>query len=342
MEGRRIWLPFMFIALLLSACTAPRFEGSTLEGKKAIIDAVDNDLTNLDCTSAITKIEGLYNSSNTDNEVRLARAAAQGCAGGAKDMVATMDLIIANPAVLAGPAFWELLAQMSWETSTTKLDTKITASNNSIDALFSAVSPGTIIAAADQINAGTPNVGTIVADDRVGDANLYLSFISMYLAGNLQDRYGAPTATFKRGQLMGQTASQPAGWTLNSNVTNDACAYASSLVNLMDAIDVVGKNLEKAEYAKAFKDIAGQLGPLLDEACDAACRGEDTGVVDYGAAGCAFAADHDCKGTAARPCMLALRDRRICTSTDPLAAKAKCAAAGIALFVSKHPAGWSP
>jgi hypothetical protein len=54
-------------------------DGGTPLGKQAILDAVDIFLTTENCTDAVSQITGLYNSANTDNDVRMRAASAYGC-----------------------------------------------------------------------------------------------------------------------------------------------------------------------------------------------------------------------------------------------------------------------
>ena len=350
----RLVVPVILLSLF-AACSAPRMDGSTVEGKQAILDAVDIALTNGDCAGAIATIEPLYNSKYTDNDVRLARAAAHACSGGISSMAVVIQKLALSSSSLNGPSFWELITKIFYHWETDVLDTRITAASNSVDALFAAVSEGTVVASANQLNPTSFNVGSLFAPDRIADSNLFLIFVSMAMIGQFNSRYGEPNpVTFKRGKILGSDASNADGWTVYDKVDANACNYAASVVNLLDAINESATSLE-GKVGDMMDSIGGAFGSLINDACNAACKGEATGGVDYAAVGCGafggnppiadmdFSGDELCKGTAGRPCLLALRNRDSCIVAEPTAAnyRAQCAAAGIAKFVSENvAAGW--
>ncbi|MBU6374941.1 MAG: hypothetical protein KGQ59_02995, partial [Bdellovibrionales bacterium] len=76
----RSWLSVALgtLVLLLSACVIPGDEG----GAAGTISKVNAALNSGDCTSAITEIEPLYNSSGSTDQVRRLRASAHGCRTG--------------------------------------------------------------------------------------------------------------------------------------------------------------------------------------------------------------------------------------------------------------------
>ena len=361
MEGlsARVVLSAAIMTLLAISCSAPREEGAEQSGKAAILDSVYAALTREDCATAIGIIEPLYASANTDNDVRLARAAAQGCKAGANNMFSLLTKIAGNSSSLAGNKFWELITEMFYHQTESEQDKRISAAGSALDALMAAVTNGTVISAANQVNAGTNNVGTLIADDRLDDANLYMVFSAMAMAGNIQTRYGQPQApaesNYKRGKILGSDGSNVDGWTRYEYADDNACGYAASIINMLDAMEVVATKIN-GKYATDMKNIQGAFADLINNACDAACRGEIALDVDYAGVGCGdfpggdptgfpaldFTADHLCKGTTKRPCMTALRNREACAIATPTVTsiRASCAAAGIARFVSNSVMGW--
>jgi hypothetical protein len=319
-------------ALLLTtaACTVPKYDGGNLQGKAAILDATHVALSSEDCTTAIAAIESLYGSSNTDNEVRMARASAQGCAAGVSNFFSTFGQLVSNADSLGGSGLWETMSKMFWETDADALDKRITAGGYSTDALMAATKAGSVIAATSQVG-GAPNVGSLLGADREDTANLYLVFISMSQIGALQNRFGSPNAsTYKRGQIMGKTATNADGWTKATKVDSNACAYAAAILNMIDSIAAVSNALSGSSKDN-FAKITDAFSVAIGAACNEGCKG-----VAY-ATGCGFT-DDDCQGTATRPCPLSLHNRNSCTGST--SDRASCAAAGIAKFISSDVLGW--
>jgi hypothetical protein len=348
----RLLLVSVFAACFASACTAPRFDAATLPGKTAILDAVYSALNNKDCATAISTIEGVYGTSYSDNEVRLARASAFACKGGVEDLSALFMEIANNASALTGPAFWSFITQLFYDSSANVLDTRMAANLYATDALFAALKPGTVILSANRVNDDTPNVGSVIVDDRISDANLLLILVSMAQMGVIQSRYGNPDpATFAKGQVLGWEATNTDGWMVWDKIDDNGCDYAASVVNLFDAIGVISQQVEGSN-GRNMAAIADTFGGLINDACDSACRGVNAVLgVNYGDVGCGGAApagfdlssDYSCKGTASRPCQLLLRNRDICKATaagNADVVRAKCAAAGVARFVSQSLVGW--
>ena len=146
-------------------------------------------------------------------------------------------------------------------------------------------------------------------------------FLSMSLIGSLENQYGAPNATtFHRGQLIGATVAQPAGWATATNVTSDACTYAASILNYIDAAASTAA-VVSGSLPTLLGKTASALGPLINAACDAGC------------VTCGFPVG------SCTPCPTTLRNRATCTglATD----MNTCSAAGIANFINTGgTAGW--
>ena len=113
---RRWLLPESFGALpwlaavsaLATACGAPAMDASTDIGKQAILDQVNQDLSIQDCSDALALIKPVYNSANTDNDVRMAMAESYACAAGFNLFDTVNNLT--NGAGLSGGAFFNFLA----------------------------------------------------------------------------------------------------------------------------------------------------------------------------------------------------------------------------------------
>jgi hypothetical protein len=340
MDGRtKKVLAFLLLALA-SGCSAPRFDGCTLEGKAAIIDEVHKALNSEDCATAIAQIEGVYASECTSNEIRYARAAAQACAAGMSNTFRFVGQLAENSGSLGGATFWKVMTQLFYSSDTDTLDTRVQAGWNATDALQSMLQLGAVVASANQVNADTFNVGSTIPADRLADANAYLIFVSMAMIGSIQSRYGGPNpSTFGRGQTLGATVANPDGWTKATSVDETACSYASSVVNMLDGINEV-TGLLSGTLKNSLESISGAFSAQIADACNAGCRGGMHNGVNYAITGCSFA-DDICEGTDETPCVSALRDRTSCTGQ--VSNRATCAAAGIARFVSADPfVGWQP
>ncbi len=345
----RIYSELVFavaVLMVTASCGAPAYDHKTIAGKQAIIDQVHLLLTNSECTSAIASVEGLYNSEYTDNEVRYARAAAHGCSAGIEDLVDVMTFIMDNASSLAGPGFWKSLTELFYVVDDTKTaeqlstlhESRMVSGWNSSDALMSIIGPGLSISPMNITFQNTYNPGSVVVTDRLVNANLFHLFVAMSVIGNTQARFGAPDpTTFARGQIMGASSGNTDGWTKEDYVDEAACGYAAGVVNMLDSINDTAANLTGAAKS-SLETIATTFGDFVDQACDAGCQGTlfPTG------ANCAFAAGI-CAQSSKQPCLKAIRNRKLCATRDLISDvddKARCAAAGIASFISLSPLGW--
>ncbi len=293
---------FTLIFTLTFACSAPRYDDGDTLSKQAILDAVQIALTNKDCITAIQLIDPLYESDRTDNEVRLARASAYGCA-------ATIDffgLLGELTAGISGTSFWAMMAQNFPETS----DSVLEATYQSTDALMSIINEGVVVAESNKINQTTDtkvsyNVGSIYVGDRSDDSNFYLIFVSMAMLGVIETRNGDPNPAGS----YGKTKDMP--WTTVAAMTTEGCAYASAMLNLIDASEQMMDDLGllKTVIEALLYGEAG--GPALKTSVNAAC-----------VQGCT-----DC-GITCSECPRNLRSRSTCDSTDATDTEA-CAAVGI-------------
>lgn len=317
---------FVFILFIfLSHCSKQQFECSSDEGRKALIKAVDDALSNQECGKAVSIIEPYYNQPGCGiDEIRLARASAYACEANINFFGLVADLGTVN---LTGSVLWESLTQLFPSVST---DSRVTGGQFSLDSLF-AIRKGNIVTPPEYIiNAGTQHPGVLVAAHRTEDSNLYAMLVTMSLIGSLQNRYGAPDGAYQKTKALGRIAGNPDGWMDATFVDSHACTYASSVLSLIDTITVVGSTLANTiggSLATNINAIATTYSAALDVACEAGCQGTDAI-----SSGCAFPAG------SCTPCPISLRNRNSCTSavTD----KNSCAAAGIINFINTNALGW--
>jgi hypothetical protein len=329
------WIP-IWTAVLLSAGGCSSSSTETLD-KNAIIDRVDAALTEGDCATAVDEITPLYNSAQSDNEVRLKAASAYGCHATINFFKVTGELIAKGPAALAGAPMWRTMSELF--PSVAGYDYVVEGGLYATDALQSALVPGAIILPAYQVNAGGYNVGSVFSTDRVTDANLYLVYASMASVGGILNRYGSPDpATFIK--------TIPLTWTTPGQLTasSDGCALASSVLNLLDSMDFAAQLIDGALSA-SFSSATSTLMGVFDHACSLGCQGgawDDTtdpllkavdpvtGNAGWTATGCASISCSECPRE--------LRNRASCTG---LPDTATCAAAGIINYLNSGVLGWN-
>ena len=307
----------LLILLATSACSVPRYDPATEEGKRGIIDAVNIALTQGDCSKAVELIEPLYNSKYTDNEVRLLRASAHACNAGVQFFPLVGELISSN---IVGSGFWMTMARLF----PSKInDIKVESGWFATDALMATLKGGTVLIPSTTINSGTDNPGSIKGQDRTNDANLFTFFVSLSTIGALQNRYSATNpSNYHKTQVLGYTAAKPQGWALPANMTEEGCSFASALLNMVDST----ANITNAGLLQNAFSAISNLGVAFDAACEAGC----TGALPTG---CTFPA-----GSCAS-CPISLRKRDSCTPVDTDINS--CAAAGIISFINTDPTlGW--
>jgi hypothetical protein len=322
----------------LSACSSSSTEQSL--DRQAILDRVDAALTTGDCATAVAAIDPLYNSAQSDNEIRLKAASAYGCNANINFFKVTTDLVAKGPDNLLGEKLWRTLTELF--PSATGYDYVVEGGLYAMDALQSALVPGAMILPAYQVNPGGYNVGSVFTTDRVIDANLYMIYVSMASVGGLLSRFGSPNTT-----TYIKTAALP--WTTYSQLTSssDGCAVASSVLNLLDSMDAA-RVVISGSLSGSFGAATSLLMSVFDHACSLGCLGwtnddQDplilpdgqavgTGEPDWTPSGCA-GANITCTG-----CPWELRNRASCTG---LKDQVTCAAAGIVNFMNSGRFGWN-
>ncbi len=295
------------ICLLSVGCGSSTLDATTADGKKALLDAVNIALSKKDCKGALSQIQSVYNSLNTDNSIRMATASAYGCAATINFFVLAMNLT-ANLGSLGGSAFWEFLVT---EFPSSSGDGRFEAGQLAQDALHSAIHPGAILLPEQKYNIDGFNPGSLLLSGRISDANAYLFFITLAEMGTVMNRYGSPYPNGKK------SADLP--WTTPTTVDADGCAYASAVVNFVDAIGGLADSTT-GSMKTTLLALQSSFSAGIYQACDDAC------FTTCGLAHCTT-------------CPLALRNRTSCTylATDA----SSCAASGIVNFINNTPLlGW--
>jgi hypothetical protein len=172
------------LATLLSACGgSPNYSCDTEDGRKAIVADVDKYLSNQDCASALALVEPYYTQTGCGTDpIRLARASANACAANINFFQLITDLASVS---LVGSGIWSSMTQLF---PSSLADQRVTAGQNSLDALFALQVPGSLTPPQYIINASSPSPGTLQAQHRTEDSNLYGMLVSMSLIGALQNR----------------------------------------------------------------------------------------------------------------------------------------------------------
>lgn len=317
-----------------------------LEQYSSVLHRTRHYLDQGDCTNAIISIEGLYNSASSNNEVRMLRAAAHGCAAGIPDFLSfVLDLVSSD---IVGGALWTTLAEKFAVTDEDEAASRISSAWSSIDALQAVITPGRQVLSTFYVNEGTDNVGSVLASDRLDESNEYLTFVSMASIGNLENFYGAPDSNYNQGQNLGATGSSPQGWSvataLRSTTDPAGCAYAAAILNMLDGLHETADSLPES-VGGSLSDLESQFSDAIAEACMAGCAGSAGGPVTVAGyamtpnSGCAFTDPTDCQVQGGRPCPRRLRDKMACTGS--VTNESSCAAAGLIQFINEHPIlGW--
>ena len=301
---------FGIFLIILLGCSEAGFDSAGNANalqKQYVLDAVNIALSTGDCATALAKVYPIYNSSVSDTDIRLATAASYGCSAGIS-VFTVIDNLISFPEPLGGPGFWDFLV-FQFPSVSSPDDKKPTAALLGLNALFSTINPGTILASPYLVNSGTVNPGSLLTADRTSDANTYLMFMGMSLMGTLMNRYGSPSANHHKGN--------PVPWTTPATAKGDGCRFASGLLNFYDGITYIGNNAP-SQVQSIYNSITSFLSSSLDQAC---------------ALGCTL---NGCNSVCSN-CPTTLRYGENCTGVNTDANS--CAAAGLATFLNSSWAG---
>ncbi|OFZ18953.1 MAG: hypothetical protein A2X94_13470 [Bdellovibrionales bacterium GWB1_55_8] len=277
------------------------YDTSTIDGRRATLDAAQIHLSEGECTEAIEKLEGIYKSASVDNEVRMITASAYACVANVNFFKMIGELVENSP-LLGGGAFWSLLAKLFPSPASDPDDKAVEGAILASDALMATLKPGAVILPESYIDPEGFNPGATLASDRADDANLYLLFVSLAAIGAMENRFGAPDATYL-GTLPWQAGD-------HVDMETDGCAFASSVLNFVDTVGSVA-NSSSPELGAALLTLKTGIADGMDAACTAGC----------------FVCGLVCDG-----CPITLRNRRSCTGL--LTDKNSCAAAGIVNLVN--------
>jgi len=289
-------------AILCSACSRGTLDLSNNTDREALKIDIQNALTAGNCSQAIDLSKQLYFSSYTDNDVRMLYASSLACNIGIK--LYPLISQIGDSDFSNADAIFKSLVRLF--PSRTALDSKLQSGWFAQDALQAMLNPGTVIGPIDAINAGTENPGSVLARDRVTDANVYLVFIAMSELGTSLNRYGFNASDDPATLGYAQQVDLP--WQTLLDVKADtsgaACGTASAMLNLFDGIEAM---IEAAagSTTDSLSDILTQLESAAETAANTQCS-----VIDgFSASQCAAA-------------ITRLRDRASCGESDPIASTA--------------------
>ncbi len=313
-------------------------DGGTVLGKQGILDATTMDLNAGNCGAAINVISPLYNSGNSDNNVRLMAASAFGCDAGV-NIFQMIDHMDSDSGTLTSGGFFAFLAQIFYGISG---NFSVAGSYAAVDALQAILLPGALVLTSDQVNSGTDNPGSVWVCDRMQDSTTYLLFVSMAMIGAIENQIPSvvsgtsiDSTTFDlTGGTLPWTSATAAGMatdTTGRGITG--CAYASAILNLSDSMNgVPGKcsgmcgSFTGSLQTSCTKMASALSASSLDAACSLGCLA------------CGITCPTD-PVTGSAGCPITLRDRNNCTGAASDANS--CAAAGIITLInSKAPAGW--
>ena len=322
----RVLVSLVLIAqIALSSCGAPSVDLNTALGKRFTITQTNIDLSSFNCAAAYDQIYPLYNSRNTDNEVRMLMGSTYACFAGL-NLYELVGDIVAGTAVLGAAGGMFALMTLEFPSTLTPGDKVVENASNGIMAAQSMIRSGVPVIAAHQINAGSFNVGSTLKEDRMDDGNSLIFFTSWAVVGGINGRYGVPNATGN--PTVALNATYP--WTLIDGNTVDAtaCEYASALVNFADTLtDVIGS---VSGPAAANLALLTNYRDAIYSACDEGCQGT-----------AAFGTPTTCALSACATCPQALRKKSGCATPAAVTDSASCAAAGIMNMVASHPIfGW--
>jgi hypothetical protein len=320
----------LLVAFAVASCGKPVPDPNTAIGKQAILDDVNNFLTAEDCASAIAEILPLYNSQNTDNQVRMLTAASYACEAHVNFFKVLSDM--ANDAsTLSGGNIWGYFAQLFPSVKTDKVSE---SAGYAMTTLMGVIPAGQVISLSDLITGNSYNTGSLNSIDRTSDANIYMLFVSMAGIGGPESRWGVPDSGFH------PTSSLP--WTDNtSKMDEEGCIYASAILNFFDVLGPASSSLP-GSASDALSSVTSFDTSVFNKACDFGCKGtlpsDPVDIAEYNptgkwnATGCFIAAG-------CSECPKLLKDYTQChpnVANDPGA----CAAAGLVNFINASLVGW--
>ncbi len=243
---------------------------------------INNDLTHDNCSDAIQLSTLLYNSSYSDNTIRMLYATSQACNSGVTFYGMFNDFLIYDFTSIDN--IFKSLVQMF--PSRVGLDSILQSAWYAQDALQSIWNPGAVVAPADLFYSTSYNPGSANYYDRTSASNVFLIFVAMAELGAGLNRYGfnstdTPSTT-------GYVKTVSLSWTskalVQADTTGAACGIASSFYNIIDSIE--------ASVGLLPSQISGKLSSVvtvLNSAITVGASTQCTVVDGYTAQECAAA-----------------------------------------------------
>jgi hypothetical protein len=268
------------LAIIATGCGGGSYDISNSTDRAAMEDQINIDLTNNNCTDALTLSTELYQSAYSDNTVRMLYASAQACNVG----IQLFDLLndITNASFSAPDSIFRVLVKLFPSSSA---DSRMQSSWFAQDALQAILNPGSVIAPSDEINFTSDNPASDLASDHTLDANSYMIFIAMSVLGTTLNRTSYTTET---PASLSYSPQQLLPWTSKAAVQADtsgaACAIASGFYNLYDGITQTVGDLS-GSTASQLTAIQGYLNAGIALAGTFNCEADS-----YSASLCAAAA----------------------------------------------------
>jgi len=289
-----------------------------------------------DCDNAISLANVYYNSPQSDNTVRRARASSYACSANVNFFAITQALTTHS---VIGSALWRTLTEIF---PSTVADKRMESSWIAAETLMTWLKPNMIIPPEYATPTGAYNPGSIIFNDRDNNAGIFTLYVSMALVGATNNRYGIAAGQSFPASYNKQ---QPLPWSTATLVAEDptGCAYAGGVMSIFDAVQDIG-TIAGPPLSNSLSQIS-QLKAAYDQACNAACQGLDavaSGLgIDFSTLGCDMTASEAAALCAV--CPAKLRHRSMCVDTtvpidkNPVA----CAAAGVINMINNHPiVGW--
>jgi hypothetical protein len=237
---------------------------------------IKQDLTKGNCIEAIDLSGRLYNSSYSDNEVRMLYASAHACNVGIQLFQLLDDITTANLGTQDA-----IIRTMVRLFPSTTADSRLQSSWFAQDALISSIISGAVVAPASTITVDANNPGSTNLSDRTLDANTYLVFIGMAEVGTGLNRYGysagqSPSAlSYAQGQLLPWTTQAA----VQADGTGTACAVVSGLFNMADGISAIVGYLSGSTSSQ-LSNITSILTTGLGVAGNAQCMADIPGGIN--------------------------------------------------------------
>lgn len=247
---RTLLLFFVLITAVIGAsCGRGALDPTTARGKRAILDQVSLLLSEQDCEAAIALLKPVYDSINTDNDIRMAMASTYGCSAQI-NFFAFLGEIASNSATIVGGGLWAFVADQFPSTSADRIPE---AGQLAQDALQAIISPSAVVLSNNLFNSTTFNPAAYNVDDRLPNSTAYLFFTSLATMGGLESRYGNPLP-----------------WTDATLIDDDGCAYASAVVNFADSLTGLAAQTT-GSLGEAMSGMRDGLQALIYANCDFGC-----------------------------------------------------------------------